>query len=404
MRWLLMLLLGIALLNADRIILKNGNEFQGRILKKSGNTLELEVAFGRITLQVHEIKEIIKEEDSTVLLKEGLEYLQYQSYPQAIRSFVKALKINPQAEEVLQHFRKASQTYGDLLLEAGNYEEAEQFFKELQEHYPEESFAPTYLGKIKIAKSQLQEVLEKARQESTKGQWKKAVQLYQKLLKNAPGSAEVYGKEMAYAYANLASQLNRETEAQQISDLLEKALTLHPKIAHYIEGFYLETQILLVTQDLQNKRLSEAQQRIKSALDFSPASLVLRLYLGYTYESLGDENKAREEYSRILPEKNHRTIALIDLRELALNKLRGIATIQETEESWNIVENENFQQIETPHFVIHYYNKKIADEVATAAEYYLQKTFNQFPKKPCLSLRSNVKSISTEIEKNIWPI
>ena len=188
----IVLFLSLALLQADWIVLKNGNEFRGRILKKTKTTIELEVAFGKITLKIEDIQNILQEDELTALLREGKEYLHYQSYPKAIERFAQALKKDSKSEEARTFFRKTAQDYGRMLLANGSYVLAEQFFKEVQENFPQEDFAISFLQSIKEAQAEVESILKKARTLSSSNQWESALNFYEEMLKKAPSVIELY--------------------------------------------------------------------------------------------------------------------------------------------------------------------------------------------------------------------
>lgn len=376
-RWLLLFSFLGSFLYADLILLKNGNEFQGRIISETKTTLELEVAFGKVVLKKADILKIIPEDPVKNLLKEGEEYLRYRSYPEAIERFAKALKEDQKSEPARDLFRRAAQEYGKLLLENGNYSLAQQFFKEIKEHFPEEDFADVFLESLQTAQQNLQESFAEARKASATGNWKDAVALYVNLVQKSPGIVERFGEEIAVAHAKLATTLP-QSEFETRLYHFEEALRLHPKISYQIEKLYLQEQFRVVDHAIQASQYQAARSRLLNALDFAPNSHEIRVYLGWVYENLGEESEARRHYGwalNIIPNSQTTTE---ELRTKALAKLQGdkksLPTTKAGESYWEQVDGNDFITVETASFKVFAKNKRVAEEVAEASEHYLQKT------------------------------
>ncbi|MEK7486409.1 MAG: tetratricopeptide repeat protein [Planctomycetota bacterium] len=371
----IVLFLSLALLQADWIVLKNGNEFRGRILKKTKTTIELEVAFGKITLKIEDIQNILQEDELTALLREGKEYLHYQSYPKAIERFAQALKKDSKSEEARTFFRKTAQDYGRMLLANGSYVLAEQFFKEVQENFPQEDFAISFLQSIKEAQAEVESILKKARTLSSSNQWESALHFYEEMLKKAPSVIELYAEEIAFAHTQYAVQLP-ETDFENRLYHLEQALKLHPKISYQIEQIYLQDQFRCIAQDLKANQPQLAKTRLLAAQNFAPAAPEIHLYLGWVHELLGESANARRQYGMVLGISISEQVALEDLRNQAVAYLQGEKETPEYQnrEYWEQVDSAQFLAVETPHFIIYARNNRVAKEVAESAEYYLEKT------------------------------
>lgn len=373
-QWLL-LILCVTFSHADLIILKNGNEFRGRILKQTKKTLEVEVAFGKITIKIEDIQSVIPEDDLSALLREGQEYLHYQSYPKAIERFAQALKKDSKSEEARRLFRQAAQDYGRALLGNGNFVLAEQFFKEVKENFPQEDFADAFLESIQAAQKEIQSLLKRAREQASKNQWSSALQFYQEMLKKAPSVVEFYFEEIASAHASYAVQLSEEDFDTRLYHF-EEALKLHPKISHQIERIYLQDQFRCIAKNLQSNQPQLAKKRLLAAQNFAPAAPEIHLYLGWVHELLGEMESARRQYGLVLGVSPGEQIATEELRNQAIIYLQGAQKTPEykSQEYWEQVDGDQFLSQETPHFIVYAKNNRVLKEVAESAEYYLEKT------------------------------
>lgn len=151
---------------------------------------------------------------------------------------------------------------------SGQYEVAIEFYKQVLEIEPENSYAKLSLALIYQRLSQFSQ----------------AKKLYQELLKNNPQNKEEI-------IANLLSILSKESPRDAVY-LISRLSAQHPN------SDYLSAQAALIYSDLKN--YNQAVNYMKKAIEINPARLDYKYNLAIIYDNSQNYEKAVENYLEVV--------------------------------------------------------------------------------------------------------
>ncbi len=104
--WGIGLSLGLPLLWADTIYLKNGKIYLGQVEELYEDRIVLAEVSGKLTLQRSSIRKIVYDAEDKNLLAMGNRYFKKDRFQEALSYYEKALKVNPQSNEVKEGILK----------------------------------------------------------------------------------------------------------------------------------------------------------------------------------------------------------------------------------------------------------------------------------------------------------
>jgi tetratricopeptide (TPR) repeat protein len=133
----------------DRLLMKNGQTRDGRVLSSNGATIQLQMAAGSVGIQIKEVAKVIMPTPPEI--KTGQQAFSKADYPTALG----ALKgvVDKYRGLPVEWAQEAAAMLGDIYVSMNDTAKAEQAYKDYQTFYPGAGSTRTDIGMARIAVS-----------------------------------------------------------------------------------------------------------------------------------------------------------------------------------------------------------------------------------------------------------
>lgn len=356
---------------ADVVVLKNGNEIQGEILKDGEEGIVLKFPGGVLELPRKQVKEVKRQPRIQYLLEEGEKEVLRGSFEDAIQTFREASTEDPGSDRARKGLRDAQEKHALSLQDAGRYDEAKGELKAILAREPGDSRARAAMDAIDRTLQDARKEEERGRGEIREGDLEKGIWRLQRIFERFPDRRGVLGPVLAGAIIDEGNRLFSSQNWRQAEERYLRALVIEPELLPRAQGQLVFAKAKQIEAVLQKGDFGAVERMCVEALEVDPSSEVLRYYHGIALEGKGKAREAAEEYLLVTDGKRPGNLqeAVAELRREAESKLLTRENIPPTlHPRAREVLPGDFRELKTQHFTIRHKNGEIAREAAVAAE------------------------------------
>lgn len=356
---------------ADTVVLKNGSEIQGEIIKETGDRIVLRFEGGTIELQRRRVETVRREPRVRYLLAEGERQLLRGSHEAAAASFRAAIEEDPGSRRARAGLLAAREGRAADLTRLGRHAEAKALYRELIEEGSASDEAALAIEAIDRTLEDARREEERGLEELRSGDVEKGLWRLQRVHDVFPERREAISLPMARALVEVASRhLDASRWADAESSYL-RAMTIEPDLEPLVGAPFARAVQGMALPLLARGEFEEAETIIARGLDVSPESEVLRYYHGLCLEARGRTRDAALEYLSVVGGRRPRSLetAAVELRVEAERILAdaGKTPPLASPHSDGVVAGE-FRELETERFIVLHKSPSVAEEVALVAE------------------------------------
>jgi tetratricopeptide (TPR) repeat protein len=375
------LLCSISVALADTVYLKSGKVLRGEVIQEDGESITVRLPQGTVKLQRSQVDRIERESTQAYQLGMAREQLARGRHLIVIEELEKARRSNPNQPELNALLVRAYGEFGQRMQKARRLDQAAICFKRLRELQPDSALAAEGLQSLVNEGQRLSELLDHARQTAAAGDYAAAIREFETALQYSPDAADQASGEMAIYLAKYAQQLLRNERYGEAAAQLERAFSLDPALAGRLENLYAAAALNDILRRLQPGKADEVQADVARMVSFAPAHPAVLYVAGRLEEVRKDIRAAGGYYARALGQtvqrpNADRVTALRQQLEQSLGvtgealRLR-LDPVDET--VYADAKAGDFEVLKRPSFTIHHYNAKLAQEVASNLDAYLQR-------------------------------
>lgn len=366
---------------ADTVYLKSGKVLRGEVVQEDGETITVRLPQGTVKLQRSQIERIERESTQAYQLGMAREQLARGRHLIVIEELEKARRQNPDQPELNALLARAYGEFGQRMQKARRLDQAAVCFKRLRELQPDSALATEGLQTLAGEGQRLSELLDHARQTAAAGDYATAIREFETALQYSPDAADQASGEMAIYVAKYAQQLLQKERYGEAAKQLERAFSLDPALAGKLENLYAAAALNDILRRLEPGKADELQADVARAVSFAPAHPAVLYVAGRLEEVRKNARGAAGCYARALGLTTQRPNAdrLTALRE-QLEKSLGVTgealrlRLEPVDETiYADAKTGDFEVLKHPSFTIHHYNGKLAQEIASNLDAYLQR-------------------------------
>jgi tetratricopeptide (TPR) repeat protein len=224
----LILSLAIAV-QGDVVILSNGNEIQGEVLKEDGDRVVVKFQGGTLELPKKNVREIRRQKRIEYLLEEGEKLSRRGDHDEAVEAALEATEAEPDSQRARSALLDTSEKRALHLADLGRYEEARDSFVSLLKLDPSNATAKEEIQVIDkiLEDARLEE--QKGRAEVASGNLELGVWRLKKIFDNFPGRRKEVGPVLAAGYVRQGDILLRKQAWTEAEALYLQALAADPE-------------------------------------------------------------------------------------------------------------------------------------------------------------------------------
>jgi tetratricopeptide (TPR) repeat protein len=356
---------------ADVVVLKNGNEIQGEIMKDGEDGITLKFPGGVLELPRKQVKEVKRQPRIQYLLEEGEKEIQRGSFEDAIQTFGEAAREDPGSDRAQKGRRDAQEKQALSLQGAGRFSEAKAALKAILARDPGDLRPRAEIETIDQTLEEARKEEERGRAELREGDLEKGIWRLQRVFDRFPERREVLGRVLAGAIIDEGNRLFSAQNWRQAEDRYLKALVIEPELLSRAQRQLVFSKAKQIEPVLQKGDFATVERMCAEGLELDPSSEVLRYYHGVALEGKGRARDAAEEYLLVTEGKRPGNLkeAVADLRHEAEAKLLKKENIPPTlHPRAREVLPGDFRELKTRHFTVRQKNAEIAREASVSAE------------------------------------
>ncbi len=357
--------------SSDIVVLRNGNEIQGEVIKVDDHQVIVKFAGGILQLRLKDVKEIQRQDRDLYLLEEGDKQARRGDYAAAVETYSEALRENSASDRARKGIFTARKLLARSLSEIGRYREARSLIEELLRERPHSSELRKELSSMEkiVQDAQAEEVRAIAQLRS--GYVDGALWRLQKIYDRFPDRREEVGSHLADAMARKGDFYLQQRLWDEATERYLAAITIKPELLPAVRPRVVAAKLNVLPTLAENGDFAAMEESAREGLEVDPTSEPLRYYYGLAQEGQGNARAAAEEYLLVCggrrPGNMKRAVAELRLRAekklLEANQVRPTAHPQSDE-----VLPGDFRTAESRRFKIRHKNRKIAAEVDSVAE------------------------------------
>ncbi len=366
--------------SSDIIVLKNGNEIQGEVLRADDRQIVVRFSGGILRLRLKDVKEIRRQDRDVYLLEEGDKQLRRGEYAAAVKSYAEASRAKPESLRAKKGLVAAQLLLATSLREIGRFREARDVLKELRA-------SGLGLDEVKRELNVLEETLREARRQEEnavarleRGDVDGALGRLQKLYDRFPDRRKEIGRHLADALVKKGDHESLERDWANAAKRYLTAITVRPELLPEVRPRFVTATLNRLPSLLEKGDFVALETLAREGLEVAPTSEPLRYYYGLSQEGQGRARAAAEEYLAITGERRPSNLerSVGELRLRAKNMLLETAQVQRTAhpDAARVLSGE-FRTTESRRFRIRHKNSKIAREVMAVSERIYNKLYRQ---------------------------
>ncbi len=370
-----------ATVDADVVVLRNGNEIQGEIIREEDDRIVLRFPGGLLQLRRKDVVEVRRQSRGTYLLEEGDKQLARRDWQTALETFGKALAEDPDCEPAHRRLRTAKLGYAAHLHEIRRYDESVRHYRQILRSNPDDPNAREAIEAIRQEQSEVLEEEKLARRELDGGDLTTGIWRLQNIYDRFPDRRRVVAPILGDSLVDEARRLMRENEWDEAAARFDDAISVAPTRVERVRKHYTKCRIRAIAPLIEDGAWEKIEKLARSGLEIAPSSAPLTYYLAMSIDARGGTEDAVELYASIagVPRPSRPEDAIAELR-------RRAETVVLEEDSSILVLGDaatrevlpgGYRQLATPHFLVLHRNERLAREVAYVAEQSYAKIFRQ---------------------------
>lgn len=355
-------------LKADTFTLTNGNKIRGEVVGESVRTIRINVGCG-LTQMISkaEIAYRKKEKLDETLLYLGKKELKRNQLGRAIKTFKRGLTAGPNNQ-------KLKNALAQGYIQKSSYEEkrkypqaALQALLDAKQLTPTDESLLTLITKAKANIKLLDDLEQDARKCHVQGQFEKAVDLFDKLIKKDFSRNSRITESFSESLVALGDGKLSKQQWLEASSYYDRSLVQNPDLIVSIEDRWASSHLNPVANEINNRNYEYALQEIKKVLEIAPDNDNALYLLGVTYRNMRKNDLARKVFNKILinhkesPRKNNKELNIKELTEKAKKHFKTEFTLLSLNEAkkellkslpgdWKIVEGKNWKLYHHSHY------------------------------------------------------
>ncbi len=366
---------------ADIIYLRNGNQVQGEIVRRGGDSITVRFPGGFLEIPSREVVRVESESRLDYLLSEGEKHLKRKDFEGALDFLESARAEFPSSTRVYQRIDKAREELAFHLADTRRLERAEEALEKLLVAMPNHPTAAKRLESVRRERETARREEALGIRELAEGATASGHRRLKKIYDEYPGRRHAVAPYLASAVADLADAALEQGDLTRAERLYMEAITLVPDLLPRVVPGYVLLKAMQLKPLFDLNHYEPLLAGTDAALEVVPSSPVLNYFRAHALEGLGRWREAAEIYLRITGESRPPDLraALPTLKRLAEAVLlrRGDEEQSPADEvlpgTWRVVRTE--------HFVVHHRNERIGREVAQVAEATYDRLFGQLELK-----------------------
>lgn len=369
---------------SDRIILKNGNQLDGEILRRQGPIYKVRLPYGVMEIHQREIARIQETSRISNLLVQGEQMLYHKRFDLALAQFREALDQAPDDRAIQNKLQSARFSYADFLHQVKRYDDALDMLRIIVKDNPAHTEAQHKIQAITHFQAQFLPGFRKAKILLGDGHYAKARPHLLQLWSAYPTQRKALRPHIALTEIVMGDAKLRVGAYAEASDCYEQALVYDPDAFPKLVNRYTFTQSNIARAHLNNHEYKDAEKIIRKSLTYLPGNQSLRYMLGYTLQKLGHFQEAikilekleKESQKKFDPKKSFSLHS-----QLAMLEAKGKAQKRASRDTAKL------STIQSDHFKVRCPSKKLGRQVSEALEYHFQEMAPVFDlkslPKPC---------------------
>jgi tetratricopeptide (TPR) repeat protein len=356
---------------ADVVVLTNGNEIQGEVIKEEGERIVLKFPGGVLELRRKQIRSIERQPRIEYLVDEGEKMVRRGDFEDAVKILEEAVASDAGSTRAREALTGARERLADSLRDLGRFAESRAAFLRVLEGAPGHPRA-------REAVEAIDRTIEEGRIEEEKGLGEIAGADIEKGLWRLRRIHERFPDRRKALAPVIATGLIREGDAllaggawREAEERYQEALDLDPEALPRLGRQHTLAKVRQIEAALASGDFAAVEGHASGGLEIEPARHVLRYYRAVALEGLGRATEAAEEYLAIAggPRPQDLVASVPSLRERAEGKLRAEERPAEAAPPpGRKAADGGFIELRTPRFRIRHRNERMAGDIGMIAE------------------------------------
>ncbi|RME81762.1 MAG: hypothetical protein D6785_08605 [Planctomycetota bacterium] len=376
--------LGLPSIQADIIFLKNGNKIRGEILRQDNTWITVKVPYGTLRIAQKNIQKIQKEEKKSFLLKQAKDLKRLFALEAALEKLKELYQANPNSAQVQKELEDVYLKLAKDSLEKKRFYQAWALVKEGTKLLPNGKELAKEREKLIQLYQTFEKMLERGREACQKKEYRKALDLYQRVLEFLPERLNSISPSLAYCHFQIGLSYYRKMLYEKAFQSFIQALEFNPQGGSFLEIYMVSAALHQAWQYFQKKEFQKGEKLLKKSLYYSPNNPKLLFYLGRSYVERGKIEKAIQYYCKVLhiPVPKGR-INFQKLEEEAAKRAKlQMVSSQKEDAIAKIIQSKDWKTIKTKNFIIYHKNDYIGQKVASLMESSFQNIRPTFTNAP----------------------
>ena len=386
---LCLLAAGIRGASADIIHLKTGGVLHGEIVKEDENTITLRVPYGTMIVKRSHVRSIDKEDALKVLLAQADDLVKEGKGDAAIAKLEETVTRYPSSASARDRLVTLYRRRAESLRTADRLLEADRVYRRILELSPDDEEAETHTRQADKIRKDAPAAEEEARLLVSLDQYRKGLEIFDRLAGFVPGIVERNRTVIAAAHAGYGKRLLEFRRFNEGRSHYEQAVKLDPAILPRLKDEVVVARFSPLVAEINEKgrTLTDARwetlaAELKAIIALDDRNPHFHYALAVCYHELDRYEDAAREYAVITGEKPDLAklpASLTDLQKRAKLKTETDPIILSFRQPrFTDVRPGAMQVLETKHFIIHHHNDEMALLIARGAEYYLKRNYRVF--------------------------
>jgi tetratricopeptide (TPR) repeat protein len=358
--------------SSDVVVLSNGNEIQGEVLKEDAEQVQVRFPGGTLVLKRKDVRSIQRQPRIEYLIEEGEKALLRCDYDEAVEAFDSAMREAASSERARLRAKEARQKYGDHLARLHRYEESLAYHHEALTLDPEDKTSTEAVQRIRAEQESALAEERAAVALVQAGRLQDGIEKLEKAYDSLPDRRDAIAPVLSRGLVQVANGLVLAAKWPQASETYDRALALRPECADDVRPGYVRAKLMEIQEYAGRGEFTAAGKLAAEGLEIDPANAALNYYQALGLESEGKTSEAAALYAALAGEtpSPRLTDALPALRgraEAALRELGQHLPDLQSPTAGEVLPG-GFRRDETPHFTVHHRNTALSREVRFVAE------------------------------------
>ena len=369
---------------ADVLVLDNGNEIRGKILKKTSTHYVVSLPFGRMDIPLRQVKEVRKEEDAEYLRESGQRLARSDDPGQGIALLREALKSNPDSPPCKEALVEGLARGAQKTLQSGDLQRATRWIEEAEQLDFESPLVKSVREELRGIERLRERLREEALIADQTQDFITAYETYQKLMARFPLERDRYRKPFARASLIMGHVRLDDEDFAGASQAYHDALANDPDLIPWAKSPLGYADVKQAIPLLEAGRYQHAVQLLNGTADLLVDEPAVLYHLGLAWEGSGNVEQAARIYEKLAGPERKTINAHEHLSTLRSHAERMVFRGKEettVAQRWTKGKGKGAGIHETPHFRIHYYHVDQAREVSKHLEHHWQRYSKRWLRK-----------------------